>query len=88
MKDLQRVNDVHGHLAGDEALRRVSGTILHEKRLEGIAGRYGGENKEIKLTMSGGIGAFSDQPPDVLTLIGQADAAVYQAKEQGKNRVL
>jgi len=121
LDNFKRVNDVHGHLAGDEVLRRVSGTILHEKRLEDIAGRYGGEemvlvlpetnrqdaaiigerirasvenmafaweDKEIRLTLSGGIGAFSDQTPDVLTLIGQADAAVYQAKEQGKNRVL
>ena len=121
LDNFKSVNDVHGHLAGDEALRRVGGTILQEKRLEDIAGRYGGEelvlvlpetnkrnaaiigerirasvenmaftweDKEIKLTMSGGIGAFSNETPDVLTLIGQADAAVYKAKEQGKNRIL
>lgn len=121
LDDFKNVNDIHGHQAGDEALRRVSGTILQKKRLEDIAGRYGGEElvlvlpetnkksaaiigerirasvedmafswegKEVKLTLSGGIGAFSEETVDVLTLVREADNAVYKAKEQGKNRVL
>jgi len=121
LDNFKRVNDIHGHQAGDEVLRRVAGTVLQEKRLEDIAGRYGGEemvlvlpetnrknaaiigerirssvenmafaweDKEIKLTLSGGIGAFSEETVDVLTLVREADNAVYLAKEQGKNRVL
>ncbi len=41
--NFKSVNDIHGHQAGDEALRRIAGIILHEKRQEDIAGRYGGE---------------------------------------------
>jgi len=43
LDNFKRVNDTYGHQAGDEALRRVAATILQEKRLEDIAGRYGGE---------------------------------------------
>ena len=121
LDNFKRVNDVHGHQAGDEVLRSVAGTILQQKRLEDIAGRYGGEemmlvlpetnrknasiigervrasvenmafaweDKEIKLTLSGGIGAFGEETLDVLNLVRQADNAVYKAKELGKNRIL
>ncbi|MBW2176377.1 MAG: GGDEF domain-containing protein [Deltaproteobacteria bacterium] len=43
------VNDIHGHQAGDEALRHVAATILHEKRQEDSAGRYGGEELVLVL---------------------------------------
>jgi diguanylate cyclase (GGDEF)-like protein len=49
LDNFKRVNDRHGHLAGDEALRQVAGTIMHEKRLEDIAGRYGGEELMLVL---------------------------------------
>ena len=121
LDNFKRVNDVHGHQAGDEALRRVAGTILQQKRLEDIAGRYGGEElvlvlpetnrqnaviigerirsaieemaftwegKEIKVTLSGGIGSFAEEIGDVLALVREADIAVQAAKDQGKNRIL
>jgi diguanylate cyclase (GGDEF)-like protein len=39
----KRVNDSHGHPAGDEVLRRVSGGIRSRLRTQDIVGRYGGE---------------------------------------------
>jgi two-component system chemotaxis response regulator CheY len=37
------VNDEHGHLTGDQALRLVAGTIAQNKRSYDWAGRWGGE---------------------------------------------
>jgi two-component system, cell cycle response regulator len=39
----KRVNDLHGHLAGDEVLRAISKLLAREVRCEDLAARYGGE---------------------------------------------
>jgi two-component system cell cycle response regulator len=39
----KKVNDEHGHQAGDETLRVVGGVLLRGSRVEDIVGRYGGE---------------------------------------------
>jgi diguanylate cyclase (GGDEF)-like protein len=39
----KRVNDTHGHLAGDEALRRFAGEVAAQVRSYDHVGRYGGE---------------------------------------------
>jgi diguanylate cyclase (GGDEF)-like protein len=39
----KRVNDLRGHLAGDEVLRVVGAVMMHEARAEDIVARYGGE---------------------------------------------
>jgi diguanylate cyclase (GGDEF)-like protein len=39
----KQVNDRHGHLAGDDALRAVAAAVLSNVRKEDIAVRYGGE---------------------------------------------
>jgi diguanylate cyclase (GGDEF)-like protein len=39
----KRVNDAHGHLAGDEVLRAVAGLLANEIREYDCAGRFGGE---------------------------------------------
>lgn len=39
----KQVNDTHGHLIGDQALRLVAGTITRSKRSYDWAGRWGGE---------------------------------------------
>ena len=57
LDNFKSVNDVHGHQAGDEALRRVAGMILQEKRLEDIAGRYGGEELVLVLPETNGKNA-------------------------------
>ncbi|MDB4951543.1 MAG: hypothetical protein JWM27_4192 [Gemmatimonadetes bacterium] len=41
--DFKRVNDTRGHLAGDEALRRVSGAVAANSRDMDVVARYGGE---------------------------------------------
>lgn len=39
----KRFNDLYGHAAGDEALRRVGLRMLENTRAMGLTGRYGGE---------------------------------------------
>jgi len=52
----KEVNDRHGHLAGDEALRRFSGALRVAIRAFDRVGRYGGEEFLLLLT---------DVPPDL-----------------------
>ena len=118
----KRVNDEHGHLAGDACLRAVAGTIRQcLQRPSDEVARYGGEEfavvlphtdesgvqflaekiraqveamrfefegRRIPLTVS--VGCCSAVPTRACpseALIAAADAALYRAKHEGRNRV-
>lgn len=115
----KRVNDTHGHTAGDAVLRAVAQRLESALREEDVVGRWGGEeflailpattlsgariaaerlragaaqptpvdgSTSVTPTVSVGCAAGVDDPPDVL--IAQADAALYEAKRAGRDRVV
>ncbi|HLO95489.1 MAG TPA: diguanylate cyclase, partial [Burkholderiaceae bacterium] len=122
----KRVNDEHGHLAGDEVLRELARRLVGATRATDAVGRYGGEEFVIALpglspadpacvarieaihhsigdqpfvigaelqlavTCSFGVACLrgaADAPGDVESTLAQADAALYRAKERGRNRI-
>ena len=120
----KRVNDSHGHPAGDVVLHEVAATLLAASREADLVGRYGGEEFGIVATDTDGNGAVSlgqrlrkavealeievsdgvrlkvtvsigvatlDRSwvvgSPIEQLIAAADAALYEAKESGRNTV-
>jgi diguanylate cyclase (GGDEF)-like protein len=117
----KQVNDVYGHLAGDEILRAAAAAIQHCTRRYDAVGRFGGEEFILVLPGCDSINALShaervraaigqvcvdtphgsvgvtaslgvaiarpEQTIDACGLIRAADAALYQAKHNGRNRV-
>ncbi|HEX8071942.1 MAG TPA: diguanylate cyclase [Pyrinomonadaceae bacterium] len=113
----KRVNDTHGHDAGDEALRLVANTLQAGTRGIDTAARIGGEEfalilpetdrarglevaerlrQEVgateipaagRLTVSIGLAECADGHCEARTLYTAADAALYEAKRAGRDRV-
>ena len=119
------VNDTHGHLAGDQALRAVAGVVKAQLRGYDIAGRFGGEEfavvlphtradqarriaerlrtavaaadvgasetgrcgTRVRVTVSVGVACLADTGAGLQALLAAADAALYDAKAAGRNRV-
>lgn len=114
-------NDVHGHLAGDEALVTLADVLRSVLREEDTVSRFGGEEfvvltiaqnddslfdvaerirkaventkiiwegEELSITISLGVREFNQACiMDSRTLVKDADKAMYQSKENGRNRV-
>jgi diguanylate cyclase (GGDEF)-like protein len=117
----KRINDLHGHLAGDNILRSTVAMIGQALRKMDILARYGGEEfiillpeadleqgiavaeklrtelihgtfaiddaRQIAITASFGVSALRTEE-SLDALIRRADAALYLAKDQGRNRVV
>jgi diguanylate cyclase (GGDEF)-like protein len=116
----KRVNDEHGHPAGDQVLITVAALCREELREEDIFARYGGEEfiaalphtdaeaaaivadrlrkrltkqeihiagKTLRITLSAGISQHRLDGTSIENTIRRADQALYEAKENGRNRV-
>jgi len=112
----KKVNDSHGHLVGDEVLKKITKEIKKHIRDTDIFARWGGEefvllmpetnldnakivaeqlrsalekvpHQEVGIvTCSFGLTSFI--PTDTLKkFLGRADDSLYQAKQNGRNRV-
>ena len=55
--DFKKVNDTHGHLQGDEVLRRIGSILRAESRGIDEPARYGGEEFAVALPETGSEGA-------------------------------
>ncbi len=89
-----RGSDTLARLSGDEFVVLV--TEMHrwddvreigEALLERVAAPYVVKGCEVRLTVSIGISVYPHDAPDAATLQQRADAAMYLAKDAGKNQV-
>jgi len=55
--DLKAINDGHGHLVGDQALRKVAEVVRSTVRSIDFAARYGGDELALILIETGADGA-------------------------------
>lgn len=121
MIDLDRfkaLNDDYGHVAGDEAIRRIAEHIRDTLRKSDYAARFGGEefvvllpkvdaphafelaerlrlavastpvhfdHHQLRVTASIGVASYPEHGRNGDLLIRRADAALYEAKDQGRN---
>ncbi len=111
------VNDIYGHLAGDQVIQQVAQVLKNAIRASDLVCRWGGEEfiviapnanleqiarvaEKMRLavlqalasntppvTVSIGVAASPGKTIDHKKLITDADAALYAAKQKGRNRV-
>ncbi len=118
----KQFNDTHGHLMGDEVLRKMSRVFESNLRKADIFCRYGGEEFVVilpeinlqqamlvgeklrrtmetfrfvdkrkmdkKITISVGVASYPENECNSEEILNKADKALYQAKQQGRNRVI
>ncbi|HLP97281.1 MAG TPA: GGDEF domain-containing protein [Sideroxyarcus sp.] len=117
----KRINDTHGHPAGDDVLRETTRLLAGRLRGGDLLGRYGGEEfcvvvpdagmegamamaESLRATVAASViateyGALSvtvsigvahcpaGRTCELKDLLAEADAALYTAKRDGRNRV-
>lgn len=117
----KRINDTHGHAAGDVVLQHFAALMRAELRKIDTVGRLGGEEfaillsgatldaarvfaerlhekvrktpllhdgQAIPITVSIGVTAINATDASPIAILMRADQALYQAKEQGRNRTV
>ena len=111
----KKVNDQHGHAAGDTTLQVFARVLEENTRKENLSGRFGGEEFVSVLrdtdtesavafarrvleqmrgsrlrwgtqTVSAGIAHYQKGMGSYEVLLGEADRALYQAKNGGRNK--
>ena len=114
----KRVNDVHGHAAGDRTLVAFADLLRTHTRRSDLSARFGGEEFVSILTgpggaagakvfadrvreavaalpfewapqtVSAGIAEYQTQMSSPDLVLAAADRALYQAKAEGRNRIV
>src|SRR6266705_3567578 len=97
VQDGVRKDDIFGRLGGEEFLLILPNTTLDQalgaanKVREAIAARkfpFAEKQPMGILSVSGGVAEYPHDGTDVVGLLRAADAALYEAKRQGRNRVV
>jgi diguanylate cyclase (GGDEF)-like protein len=113
---LKRINDLHGHVAGNRALQRLAVVMNEHCRSTDLAARYGGDEfavvlidsdkgmaeqvarriesglrsdeGKLAISVSIGIGIYSDDGRSAAELIEAADEQLYKYKRAENRRTL
>jgi len=92
LRELLRDSDLVARLGGDEFVVLLDGTVdaaalahVARKALAAIAEPVLIESRSYQVTGSIGISLYPDDGADAATLLKNADAAMYLAKDSGKN---
>ena len=97
VQDAIRKDDVFGRFGGEEFLLILPNTTVDQalgaanKVRQAIADRrfpFAEKQPMGILSISGGVAEYPHDGPDVVGLLRAADAALYEAKRQGRNRVV
>ena len=114
--DFKRINDIKGHVFGDQVLVGIAAAITGSVRNTDHVGRYGGEEfmavfpnapltmawkiserirqavagrqyaGAVRVTISGGVAQYNGET--LTEFVQLADAQLYRAKAEGKNRIM
>ena len=90
---LLRVSDVKCRYGGDEFLVILpdtpEGGALHvaENVRRALANLIGPDNERAEVTASIGVAVPREREVDAAAVMGRADASLYRAKREGRNRV-
>lgn len=95
IRSVVRESDTVARLGGDEFAIVAIGDLaspdhaahLAQKILDVMAQPFSIEDLELRLTASMGVAIFPNDGDDATTLIRNADIALYQAKEKGRNNI-
>jgi two-component system, cell cycle response regulator len=90
-----RLSDISGRIGGEEFLFVVTHTdengamvVIDRIRKEIAEERFEWDGATVQVTASFGVAGFcGKKPPEFSQLVSQADAALYRAKDQGRNRI-
>ena len=89
-----RDQDTVGRVGGDEFLITLCGldsvndaTVIAERILKAMTADFPKQGHLFNISCSIGISLYPEHGPDAETLIKNADAAMYCAKESGRNRL-